>query len=114
MLSCKAISITLLLCLAQVEKSCLNCRVLELGAGCGAVGMFLSIFKGCEAWLTEAGWWKMVVPGWDAWGDPVREGKLGLKVVETSANPGQMSWLVAESETGRHLCFGIAEHPSNQ
>lgn len=39
---------------AEVEKSCLNCRVLELGAGCGAVGMFLSIFKGCEAWLTEA------------------------------------------------------------
>ena len=39
---------------AEVEKSCLNCRVLELGAGCGAVGMFLSLFKGCEVWLTEA------------------------------------------------------------
>ena len=40
--------------LLQVEKSCLNCRVLELGAGVGAVGLFLALFKGCEVWLTEA------------------------------------------------------------
>ncbi|CAK9001908.1 unnamed protein product [Durusdinium trenchii] len=38
----------------EVEKSCLNCRVLELGAGVGAVGLFLALFKGCEVWLTEA------------------------------------------------------------
>lgn len=38
----------------EVEKSCLNCRVLELGAGVGAVGLFLALFKGCEVWLPEA------------------------------------------------------------
>ena len=37
----------------EVPKSCLNVRSLELGAGCGAVGLFLNVHKGCEVWLTE-------------------------------------------------------------
>ncbi|CAJ1405212.1 unnamed protein product [Effrenium voratum] len=38
----------------EVAKSCLNCRAVELGAGVGAVGLFLALFKGCEVLLTES------------------------------------------------------------
>lgn len=37
----------------QVKKSCLNFRCVELGAGVGAVGLFMALHKGCEVTLTE-------------------------------------------------------------
>lgn len=37
----------------QVQKSCLNFRCVELGAGVGAVGLFMALHKGCEVTLTE-------------------------------------------------------------